>query len=153
MSRLELRIPPDIVWVVTAVLMWLASRATPAIVLPDWLRVGAAAALIVVGTILIVSSRMALARAGTTWHPTEPQRSSCLLTTGVYRRSRNPTYVGMASVLFSWAVMLESPLAVVVSVLFVAYVDRFQIRPEERVLTDLFGQEYRDYTRRVRRWI
>jgi protein-S-isoprenylcysteine O-methyltransferase Ste14 len=153
MSRLELKIPPDVVWVAMAVLMWLASRATPAVLVPNRLRVGIAAALIVAGTVLIVASRMALDGAGTTWHPTEPQRSTRLLTTGVYRFSRNPTYVGMAIVLLSWAVMLASPVAGVICTFFVAYVDRFQIRPEERILAGLFGQDFRDYTLRVRRWV
>jgi protein-S-isoprenylcysteine O-methyltransferase Ste14 len=153
MSRLELKIPPDVVWVTMALLMWLASRATPAILVPDRLRVGVAVSLIVAGTVLIVVSRMALDSAGTTWHPTEPQRSTRLLTTGVYRFSRNPTYVGMAIVLLSWAVMLASPVAGVLSTFFVAYVDRFQIRPEERILAGLFGQDFRDYTLRVRRWV
>ncbi len=53
MSSLEPRIPPDAVWVTGAALMWLASRATPAIAVPDSLRVGIAAVLIVVGTLLV----------------------------------------------------------------------------------------------------
>lgn len=153
MSDLELRIPPDAIWVVVAALMWLVSRATPVIVVPAPFRVGAAAVLIVVGTVLIVASRMALDAAGTTWHPTEPQRSTVLLTAGVYRFSRNPTYVGMALVLLSWAVLLASPVAGVVSALFVAYIGRFQIRPEEQTLTRIFGQRYLDYSAEVRRWL
>ena len=153
MSRLELKISPDVVWVTVAGLMWLASRATPGMVVPDRLRTGTAAALIVVGTVLIVASRMALDSAGTTWHPSEPQRSTRLLTTGVYRFSRNPTYVGMTIVLLSWAVLLASPIAGVLAAFFVVYVDRFQIRPEERILAGLFGQDFRDYTLRVRRWV
>ncbi len=109
--------------------------------------------LIVIGTALIVAARVALDRAGTTWHPTEPGRTTALVTSGVYRFSRNPTYLGMEIVLLSWAVMLASPAAALVSALFVVYIDRFQIRPEEMVLSVSLGQEYGDYARRVRRWV
>jgi protein-S-isoprenylcysteine O-methyltransferase Ste14 len=153
MSRLELKIPPDVVWIAVAALMWLAARVTPAVAIPNRLRVWIAVVLIVAGTVLIVASRMALDSAGTTWHPTEPQRSTRLLTTGVYRFSRNPTYVGMTIVLLSWAVLMASPVAGVLAAVFVVYVDRFQIRPEERILAGLFGQDFSDYALMVRRWV
>ena len=76
-----------------------------------------------------------------------------MVTSGVFRLSRNPTYLGMEIVLLGWAVVLASPVAALVSALFIAYITRFQIRPEERVLSVSFGQDYRDYSRRVRRWI
>jgi len=135
MSGLELRIPPDVVWVLVAGLMSLALM------------------LLAIGTGLIVAARIALNRAGTTWHPTEPGRTTVLVTSGVYRISRNPTYLGMELVLLSWAAVLASPAAALVSALFVAYIARFQIRPEELVLSVSLGQEYRDYSKRVRRWI
>jgi len=154
MSQLELRVPPDVVWVVVAVLMWLASRATVGGLGPaEPLRRPLALVLIVIGTALIVAARVALEKAGTTWHPTEPGKTTTLVDTGVYRFSRNPTYLGMQIVLLSWAVMLASPAAVLVSTLFVFYINRFQIRPEESTLSISLGQEYRDYSQRVRRWI
>jgi protein-S-isoprenylcysteine O-methyltransferase Ste14 len=71
----------------------------------------------------------------------------------VYRFSRNPTYLGMEIVLLGWAMVLASPAAALVSVLFVAYIARFQIRPEELVLSASLGQDYLDYSKRVRRWV
>ncbi len=109
--------------------------------------------LIVIGTGLIVAARLALDRAGTTWRPSEPGRTTVLVDSGVYRLSRNPIYLGMQIVLLSWAVVLASPAAVLVSVLFGAYIDRFQIRPEELTLAVALGQEYRDYLDRVHRWV
>jgi protein-S-isoprenylcysteine O-methyltransferase Ste14 len=153
MSSLELKVAPDVVWVVVAAAMWLAARMTPALLVPGAVRVGTAVALIVSGTGLIIAARTALNNAGTTWHPTEPQASSHLVTAGVYRHSRNPTYLGMMIVLLSWAVLLASPLAAVLSILFAIYIDRFQIEPEERVLAGVFGREYGDYLLRVRRWV
>jgi len=154
MSSLELKIPPDVVWVVVAGLMWLATRVTAGGLGPvEPFRRPLAVILIVIGTALIVAARVALERAGTTWHPTEPGRTTALVTTGVYRFSRNPTYLGMEIVLLSWAVMLASPAAVLMTALFVLYIERFQIRPEESTLSISLGQEYRDYSLRVRRWV
>jgi protein-S-isoprenylcysteine O-methyltransferase Ste14 len=153
MTKLELLIPPDVIWVAIAVLMWLASRGTAAFGAEAPLRRPLALVLIVAGSWLIVSARVALDRAGTTWHPTEPGRTTALVTSGVYRFSRNPTYLGMQVVLVSWAIILASPAAVLVSAVFAAYISRFQIWPEELTLGVSLGQDYEDYLRRVRRWI
>jgi protein-S-isoprenylcysteine O-methyltransferase Ste14 len=153
MSRLELRIPPDVVWMVVAGLMWLASRVTAGFGTAESLRRPLALMLLAIGAGLIVAARVALNRARTTWHPTEPGRTNALVTSGVYRFSRNPTYLGMEIVLLGWAVALASPAAALVSALFVAYITRFQIRPEELVLSVSLGQDYRDYSKRVRRWV
>lgn len=154
MSNLELRVPPDVVWLAVAGMMWLASRTAPrGFGAAESLRRPLAVILIAVGTTLIVAARIALNRAGTTWHPKEPGRTTALVSSGVYGLSRNPIYLGMEIILLSWAVILASPAAALVSALFVLYVDRFQIRPEELTLSVALGQPYRDYARRVRRWI
>jgi len=153
MSGLEPKVPPDVVWVVVAGLMWLASRVTAGFDAAESLRRPLALMLMAVGTGLIVAARVALDRAGTTWHPTEPGRTTALVTSGAYRLSRNPMYLGMEIVLLGWAVALASPAAALVSVLFVAYIARFQIRPEELALSVSLGQDYRDYSKRVRRWV
>ena len=59
----------------------------------------------------------------------------------------------MALLLTAWAVHLAASLSYIGPVLFVLYINRFQIAPEERVLKELFGEEYVSYTARVRRWL
>ena len=92
-------------------------------------------------------------RAHTTWHPSRPDSATYLVTAGAFRYSRNPTYLGMLLVLLGWAVFLASPLTLVPAVLFVVYLNRFQIRPEERASSAIFGREYDGYVSRVRRWL
>ena len=152
-SRLELKVPPDVVWVIVASLMWFASVKTPHLYLLPPLRNGVAVALTVVGIWAMVSARASLERANTTWRPMTPGQATSLVTSGVYGFSRNPIYLGMLLVMLGWAVLLTSPVAVVVSAVFVLYLDRFQIVPEERALSSVLGQEYLDYLRRVRRWL
>jgi protein-S-isoprenylcysteine O-methyltransferase Ste14 len=152
-SRLELRIPPDVVWVLVAGLMWLAAVSTPRVVVPSLARIGIGAVLTILGVVAMVSARAALERASTTWQPMTPGQTTRLVTTGVYGFSRNPMYLGMLLVMLGWGVLLASPAAMVVSAVFVLYIDRFQILPEERVLSAVLGQEFLEYLARVRRWI
>jgi len=152
-DRLELKVPPDVVWVLVAGLMWLASVVTPRLSISSSLRVVAAVALTAVGIWLMVSARAALAKANTTWHPMTPGESIALVTSGVFGLSRNPIYLGMLLVLIAWAVVLSSPAALALSAAFVLYMDLFQIGPEERALSAAMGQGFLDYRARVRRWI
>lgn len=152
-SRLELKVPPDVVWVLVAGLMWLASRYTPQFGLPPLFRVGVPGVLTVIGVWLMVRARMLLEESNTTWRPMTPRQASAVVSTGVYHLSRNPIYLGMLLVLVGWAVLLSSPAALAVSALFVLYLDRFQIGPEERALSDVLGKKYLDYLATVRRWI
>jgi protein-S-isoprenylcysteine O-methyltransferase Ste14 len=72
---------------------------------------------------------------------------------GIYRLTRNPMYLGFLSVLFAWAIFLSNALAFVFLPVFVLYMNRFQIKPEEKALRALFGPQFVMYTARVRRWL
>jgi len=92
-------------------------------------------------------------RNKTTISPVDLESASALVTSGVFRFSRNPMYVGFTAMLVGWAVCLAAPWALVGPVAFVLFTNRFQIIPEERVMRDKFGQAYDDYQAQVRRWI
>ena len=153
MRGLELKVPPPAVALVTAVLMWLVSRAAAALAFEfpagNILAIGLAAA----GVIIAVAGVVTFRRARTTLNPTKPESSSSLVTWGVYRVTRNPMYLGLLLELTGWAIFLSNWLAFVFLPVFIVYINRFQIVPEERVLTSLFGREFVAYQSRVRRWI
>lgn len=153
MSRFELRIIPDAVWVAVAGLMWLASLFTSSLDVPRGLRLAVVVVLLSAGLALIIAARVDLARARTTFNPTAPERSSALVVIGVYRFTRNPMYLGMLLALLALAAWLSNPYSLVLSATFVAYMDRFQIELEERALRVRFGQAYDAYAADVRRWI
>ena len=92
-------------------------------------------------------------RNKTTINPVDLESASALVTSGVFRFSRNPMYVGFTAMLVGWAVCLAAPWALVGPVAFVLFTNRFQIIPEERVMREKFGQAYDDYQAQVRRWI
>ena len=106
---------------------------------------------LIIGIVLNLAADHAFKKLNTTVKPFE--RSNALITNGVFRLTRNPMYLGMTLMLLGIALMLGSttPLAVVV-VLAVLF-DRLFITPEERMLEETFGDEFRAYRKRVRRWI
>jgi protein-S-isoprenylcysteine O-methyltransferase Ste14 len=99
-----------------------------------------------------MSGVLTFRRAKTTVNPTTPAAASALVRTGVFRFTRNPMYLGLLLCLVAWAIFLSSVLALLSAPLFVVYMNRFQIAPEERALAALFGDSFAAYKRDVRRW-
>ncbi len=153
LSWLELKLPPPLVGAAVALLMWVLAWLAPAWPLPPALRLAAVGLLIAAGLAVDLLGLLAFRAHRTTVNPLRPQRSAALVTSGIYRLTRNPMYVGMGLLLLSWAVWLSSLPALLGPVVFVAYITRWQIRPEERVLHGIFGDEYERYCARVRRWL
>src|SRR5689334_4253643 len=150
---LELRIPPPVVALLAGAAMWGIALVTPRMDIPDFVRVAAGITLAIAGIATAVSGVIAFRRASTTVNPLKPETTSALVTTGVYRHTRNPMYVGLGLALLGWAAYLASIPALLGPPAFVAYISRFQIAPEERALAALFGTAFADYRARVRRWL
>ncbi len=153
MNALESRVPPFFVVLAVAGLMWMAAAATPFLTLPFSARAVVAAGVAAVGLLTGLSGTLAFARARTSADPTNPRVASTLVVTGIYRFTRNPMYVGHFLLVVAWGLFLANILALALAPLHVLYITRFQIMPEERVLSALFGAEYAAYTARVRRWL
>ena len=153
MHGLELKVPPPVVAILVAALMWLAARGTPALRFEVQARRAISMGVVVTGVAVAVAGVVSFTRARTTVNPLKPESTSSLVVSGVYRVSRNPMYVGMLLVLLGWAVLLSNVLAFLIVPAFVLYMNRFQIGPEEAVLSKMFGEEFATYRSRVRRWI
>ena len=153
MSALELKVPPVAVVLTFAGFMWLVARAFPALAFAFAGRVVLSAILAGVGVAVALVGVVAFRRASTTVNPTRPETASALVTSGIYRLSRNPMYLGLLLVLTGWAVALAHPVALLFLPAFMAYMNRFQIGPEERALQAEFGPAFDAYARSVRRWL
>ncbi len=153
MRSLELKIPPPLVALVIAVQMWLLSLLAPALGFTIPARILVAIILAVAGIATAVAGAATFARAKTTVNPTTPEKSSSLVSWGIYKVTRNPMYLGLLFVLTAWAIFLSNPLPFLLLPVYMLYINRFQIAPEERALTSLFGREFAAYQSRVRRWI
>ena len=153
MRALELRIPPPIVALLSAAIMWVIARVMPPVEMPGLIRVTTAIALALAGVVIAISGVIAIRRANTTLNPLKPETTSTIVTSGVYRFTRNPMYVGLAFVLLAWAVFMSSAWSLLGVVCFILYMNRFQIMPEERVLSGMFAASYAAYRAKVRRWL
>ena len=103
------------------------------------------------GVIINISADNAFRQAGTTVKPFE--ESNALLTSGVFRLSRNPMYLGFALILVGVAIMLQAITPCLVVPIFVILLDVVFIRVEEKMIAARFGRDWLEYKEQVRRWI
>lgn len=153
MNWLENRVPPPLVLMLFAGAMAAGGVALPPSSLPWTWRAIAAIVPFLAAWAFGPRAIRAFTRAGTTIDPVHVQRASVLVTSGVFGRTRNPMYVSMALLLLSLAVLEGKWPLLAGPILFILYIGRFQIRPEERALSARFGADYDAYRRRVPRWI
>lgn len=150
---LELRIPPLLVVVIFAASMAGVTYALPSMSIDIPARTLMAAGFFVLGAVVAGAAVLAFHHHKTTVNPLTPERSSVLVASGIYRLSRNPMYLGFLLGLVGWGVYLANVAAVLLLVLFILYMNRYQIEPEERALLDKFGGRFVEYSAAVRRWV
>ncbi|WP_417346763.1 methyltransferase family protein [Ferrimonas sp.] len=154
MDKLELKLPPVAVAFLSGLLMWLVAKIPLGEQLfPHTIRLELTALFLLLGAVVGLSGVIAFKRHNTTVDPTRPEKASTLVTTGIYQISRNPMYLGLLLWLAAWSCFLSHLLAMVLLIPFVLYMNRFQIRPEERMMEGLFGPQFEIYRRNVRRWL
>lgn len=107
----------------------------------------------ILGLTIIGISGMQFRQASTTVNPLTPDKTNTLVVTGIYAYSRNPMYVGFFLFLVSVEILIANFVALIFLPLFIVVINRLQIQPEEKALERMFGDEYRQYLKDVRRWI
>ena len=153
MRLLETKIPPPVVTALFGLGMWALASAVPTVDMSAVVRTVMATVIAIFATFFAIAGIVSFKWAKTTINPVHPENASSLVSSGIYRVSRNPMYVGLALLLVAWAVYLSSLWSAVGVFGFILYVNRFQITPEERALTALFGDQFLSYQAKVRRWL
>lgn len=108
-------------------------------------------AVLLLGLTLLVLANNRFGRAGTGVIPFKGV--SALVTSGVYRFTRNPMYLGMTLVLLGCALTVGAATALVIPIVFAVIIQRRFILAEEAMLSRIFGDDYSNYCSRVRRWL
>ena len=147
------RIPPPVVVVISAAMMWWLARLLAVGEFETEIQSLLAVVFMSAGIGMMLIAAFSFYEAKTTINPLDPSKASHLITTGIFSFSRNPIYLADLLILIAWAIWLGNIFNIALLVVFVVYINRFQIAPEERALGTLFGDAYRDYCSRVRRWI
>lgn len=153
MKILENRIPPPLIFMVSAVAMWFVSRKQPQLLVGGYWTLGLTIVLAMLALWMGGPAIRAFRSAKTTINPIQIDQASTLVTSGVFGISRNPMYLSLSLLLVAWTVQLGTAWAALGPVLFVVFITRFQIIPEERALIRLFGKRYTEYQSQVRRWL
>lgn len=153
MTSLDTRVPPPAVVLLAGALAWLIARLAPELTLsvPGLPVLGLVMAAL--GVAVSGAGIFAFRQARTTVSPIKLSAATALVDTGIYRWTRNPMYLGMAMLLLGWVIILGNPAGLLAIAAFMVYIQVFQIQPEERALSALFGDAYLSYCGRVRRWI
>ncbi|MCL2022215.1 MAG: isoprenylcysteine carboxylmethyltransferase family protein [Betaproteobacteria bacterium] len=153
MRVLENRIPPPVVTLFSAAIMWVLARWWPLwrFEFPSPLLVGLLVAS--VGGVISILGICEFRRAKTTVNPLHPEQASSVVTTGIYRFTRNPMYLGLLFALLGCFLAFGGMSSLVGLPAFIMYINRFQIQPEEKSLHAKFGSTYTEYQARVRRWL
>jgi len=147
---LDCKIPPVVVLIVSASIVVGIPYIFPFYGIRS---IGLCIFFIVMGVIVAFSGVWEFRKSKTTLNPTTPEKSSRIVDTGIYRFSRNPMYLGMAFMLVGLIWGLGNYLSWLGFLAFMLYITRFQILPEEKTLKEIYGEPYKEYLTKVRRWL
>ena len=150
---MKLSIPPLVQFLIGGLLSWSFASLFDEATLSIPLGSGLGLLLIGIGTGILALSVLSFIRAKTTVNPVSPENASVLVTNGLYRYSRNPMYLAMAMVLIGYAFLVQNLAAFAGPILFMVGMTILQIKPEEQVLREKFGDEYEAYCNQTRRWL
>jgi protein-S-isoprenylcysteine O-methyltransferase Ste14 len=106
----------------------------------------------VVGVLIPLVGLWEFRKAKTTIDPTKPEKTTNLVSNGIYRFTRNPMYLGMQFIIIAAVLKFTNYLGFIALPCFILYITQFQIKPEERIIEGIFGEEYIQYKKKVRRW-
>ena len=152
MKLFENRLPPPVLMLLVAVLMWTAARFLNSADSASRLSETGGAILACLGLGVGASGFFEFRRMGTTIDPVNIDRAEKLVTSGVFRWSRNPMYLGFVLMLLGWSAYLGWSWTLAGPALFALFIQRFQIVPEERIMAAKFGDSFENYRQRVRPW-
>jgi protein-S-isoprenylcysteine O-methyltransferase Ste14 len=156
MNFLQLKCPPPIVMLLSAMIAWFASQTEWSVLQQQVLvleNLFWPLLFVIAGILLALAGVKEFKQQQTTVNPLDPSKSSSLVTSGVYQFSRNPMYLGMLLGLLGWADLLDVIWAYSGPMAFFIYISLFQIKPEEDVMQQKFGEDFIQYCMKVRRWL
>jgi len=150
---MKLKVPPVVQALIFGFSMWVFDKY---LTIGNFTFIGQKITAIIIfsfGIFITILAIWSFKKAKTSSDPTTPSKATSLVTNGIYKYSRNPMYLTIAIVLFSWMIALGNIINIIILILFVYYITNYQIKPEEEALSKIFNTDYTNYVNKVRRWI
>lgn len=146
------KIPPPVILLISGLAIWLLKNIAP-LPIPYSIRAILGTLFIIFGFGLDLVGLLEFRKFQTTMNPLKPENASKIVQTGIYSKTRNPMYLGMVFVLIGWSIISKASFGILIIPMFIKYIETFQIKPEEEILSSQFGDEYDNYRSKVARWI
>jgi protein-S-isoprenylcysteine O-methyltransferase Ste14 len=148
---MKTKIPPPILALLMIVIIYFSSLIIEPFTFSY--RIVLSVFIVVIGLACAIPSFRLFAKHKTTISPFTPSETTALVTVGMYRYSRNPMYLGLVLLNIAATIFFGTWLGIIIVATFIFLLNLLQIIPEEEALLDIFGEEYIEYKKKVRRWI
>ena len=146
-----LKIPPPLLVLILVVSNYFSSKKIGLILISNQKLISFI--IFLIGVIILINPIVKFIKSKTTIDPIKFKKVNKLITSGIYKYSRNPMYLGLLMIVISTSILYLNIFSIATPMLFYFWINRFQIKREEIFLTEKFGKEYLLYKAKTRRWI
>ena len=146
-----LKIPPLILVLILVTTIYLSKNKLEIIYLPY--KHSISLLILLIGIFILINPVFKVIKSTTTVNPIKFKKVNKLVTSGIYKYSRNPIYLGKILIIISTTVFYLNYYSIITPLIFYFWINRFQIKREEVFLKEKFGKEYLLYCSKTRRWI
>ena len=146
-----LKIPPPILVLILGISNYFSSKKIDLINLPNQTLLSIL--MLFIGILILIIPVSNFVKSKTTIDPIKFKKVNNLVTSGIYKYSRNPMYLGLLMIIISTSIFYLTIFSITTPFIFYFWINRFQIEREEIFLTKKFGQKYISYKSKTRKWI
>ena len=146
-----LKIPPPLLVLILVIANYFSSKKIDLIHLPNQDLISIL--ILLIGILILINPIFKFIKSKTTIDPIKFKKVNKLITSGIYKYSRNPMYLGLLMIVTSTSLFYLNIFSIITPILFYFWINRFQIKREEIFLTEKFGKEYSLYKAKTRRWL
>ncbi len=146
-----IKIPPPLLVLILVISNYFSSKKIDLILLPNQNLISFI--IFLIGVLILINPIFKFIKSKTTIDPIKFKKVNKLITSGIYKYSRNPMYLGLLMIVISTSIFYLNIFSIITPILFYFWINRFQIKREEIFLTERFGKEYLLYMTKTRRWI
>ena len=146
-----IKIPPPLIVLTLIISIYFSSKRIDLINIPFQLEISFF--ILSLGILVFINPVLKFIKSKTTINPIQFEETNRLVTSGIFKYSRNPMYLGMLMIIISTSIFYLNIYSILTPFLFVFWINKFQIKREEIFLTEKFGKEYLSYKNKTRRWL